>query len=158
MSERNRRFDDVRAVTVTDTVATVGLVGFALLAAGGLGLGLAVSGGSSDTTPSANFSFEYVGQSNLLFVTMESGEPIPANELVVASGETEKTWATIADMNNSSTVEQGDTIPLSENSPFGKAITGQDRVIVRWESGNRTKRLGNWSAQSQSSGSGFGSG
>jgi hypothetical protein len=89
---------------------------------------------------------------------MESGDPIPASELVVTSGDTEKTWATVADANNSTSVESGDTIALGENSPFGKAITGQDQVIVRWESGNQSKRLGNWSAQSQSGSSGFGDG
>jgi hypothetical protein len=156
MRDRDNRFDDVRAVTVTDSVATVALVGFTLVVAGGLGLGLTLSGGDSNATPSANFSFEYIGQSNLLFVTKETGDPIPAGELVLTSGDTEKTWAAVADSNNSSTVETGDTVPLGENSPFGKAITGQDQVIVRWESGNQTKRLGNWSAQSESGSSGFG--
>lgn len=151
MSGGKRAFDDVRAVTVTDNVASITLVAFVLLVGGGLGLGLAFSGGGdSGGAPSANFSFEYVDQANTMFVTMKSGDEIPASELVVVSGETSKTWATLADTNNSSMVAPGNSIALGKTTPFGKAITSDDRVIIRWVGNNQTKRLGNWSGSSKS--------
>lgn len=148
MEDPQGRFDDLRAVTVTDTVAAVTLIGFALILGGGLGLGIAFPGGGGGAggAPSANFSYQFFSQSNTVFVTLESGGPIPAGELVLVSGETEKTWAAVAEENNSSEVTEGDTVPIGPNSPFGAPVGSGDQVIVRWDDGNQTKRLGNYTA------------
>lgn len=146
MTDHDTRFDDLRAVTVTDSVAALSLIAFALIIGGGLGLGLVFpgSGASDGGAPSANFTFEYLTQANTVFVTLNSGGPIPAGDLVVAAGETEKTWAAVAEENNSTAVERGDTIPIGPNSPFGAPINNGDQVIVRWDDGNETKRLDNF--------------
>lgn len=149
MADPESRFDDLRAVTVTDTVAALTLISFALLLGGGLGFGIAFSGGGgggAGGAPSANFSYEFFSQSNTVFVTLESGGPIPAGDLVLVSGETERTWAAVAEENNSSEVTAGDTVPIGPNSPFGAAVQSGDQVIVRWDDGNQTKRLGNYTA------------
>ena len=146
MTDSRARFDDLRAVTVTDSVAALTLIVFALVLGGGLGLGLTFSGGGSDGAPSANFSFEYLSQSNTVFVTLNSGGPIPAGNLILVAGQTEKTWAAVAEENNSSEVTQGDTVPLGPNSPFGAPVENGDQVLVRWDDGNETKRLGNFTA------------
>jgi hypothetical protein len=148
MGDPESRFDDLRAVTVTDTVAALTLITFALVIGGGLGLGIVFpgGGGGSGGAPSANFSYEFFSQSNTVFVTLESGGPIPAGHLVLVSGEAEKTWAAVAQENNSTEVTQGDTVPLGPNSPFGAAVQSGDQVIVRWDNGNETKRLGNYTA------------
>jgi hypothetical protein len=147
MADPESRFDDLRAVTVTDTVAALTLIAFALVIGGGLGLGIAFpGGGGSGGAPSANFSYQFFSQSDTVFVTLESGGPIPAGNLLLISGETEKTWAAVAEENNSTEVTQGDTVPLGPNSPFGAAVENGDQVIVRWDDGNETKRLGNYTA------------
>jgi hypothetical protein len=148
MTDQHTRFDDLRAVTVTDTVAALSLIAFALIIGGGLGVGLVFPGGGGGDTgaPSANFTFEYLSQANTVFATLNSGGPIPGGELVVVAGETEKTWAAVAEENNSTMIERGDTIPLGPNSPFGAPINAGDQVIVRWDDGNETKRLDNFTA------------
>lgn len=142
---------DDRAVTVTDSIAAGTLVVLAVVLAAGLGLGVlfAPSGGTTNTT-TANFTFKHFPDGSALVVTFSKGEPLPAGELAVVSGETNVTWATLANSSTSKEVSKGSTVQLTGTGRFGKPITTSTQVRIVWTGGNGTKVLDRWPADSGS--------
>jgi hypothetical protein len=136
---------DRRATTVTDSIAAGSLVVLAVVLAAGLGLGVlyAPSDGGSNATR-ANFSYQHFSEDSVLVVTFSRGDSIPAGELAVTSGETNRTWATLANMSESKTVSEGSTIQLSRSGPFGKSITTNTQVQILYTGGNETQVVSRW--------------
>lgn len=133
-----------RAVTVNDAIAVGTLLVLSLVLSAGLGASIVFLEDERTGPPSANFTYQHFSTNSMLIVTHNEGDAIQASQLVVESDETKATWATIADANNSSKVAPGDSISLSENSPFGKDITTDDSVTIEWTDGNQTKVLSRW--------------
>jgi len=92
----------------------------------------------------ANFTYDYVEDSEALLVTHAEGDPIPAGQLEFEGESSKATWAELSGRNASSTVEPGDVVQLSEGSAYGEPIGPRDTVTVYYnDSGNRTQ-LDEW--------------
>jgi hypothetical protein len=92
----------------------------------------------------ANFTFQHFPDSSELIVTFSEGEPIPAGELALTSGDVNVTWATLANRSETSEVSRGSTIQLSADGRFGRPVTANTEVRVLWTGGNETRQLDRW--------------
>lgn len=136
---------DRRAVTIKNTPAVATLLLFTVIIGGGLGAAVMFAEEEDTGPPSANFTFKHFDRNSALIVTFDKGDSFTAGELLVSSREANATWAAVADTNNSTTVESGDTIQLSQGSEFGEAIISTDVVRIYWTGGNETIKLDEWS-------------
>jgi hypothetical protein len=136
---------DERAITVTDSIAAGTLIVLAVLLAAGLGLGvlLAPSDDGGNTTR-ANFTYQHFPDDSALVVTFSKGDPIPAGELAFVSGQTNVTWATLANTSESAEVSEGSTVQLTGTGRFGRPVTTDTDVEVVWTGGNETRVLSRW--------------
>ncbi|SDE80781.1 hypothetical protein [Halorientalis regularis] len=136
---------DERAITVTDSIAAGSLVVLAVVLAAGLGLGVlyAPSDGGTDATR-ANFSYQHFADDSVLVVTFAKGDPITAGDLSIVSGETNRTWAMLANTTESEEVSEGSTIQLTGTGRFGKPITTDTSVRIVYTGGNETRVLSSW--------------
>ncbi|MFB6309257.1 MAG: type IV pilin N-terminal domain-containing protein [Haloarculaceae archaeon] len=120
------------------------LIGITVVVTATVGLSAILDVGETGP-PRANFSYSYIEQNNMLIVTHQRGDPLPAGSVILSGEKNNVTWATIAGMNDTEMVSQGDTIQLSENNAFNQSLLRQDRVRIYYESnGNRTE-LSRWS-------------
>jgi len=133
-----------RAITVNDSMATITLVAFAIVLAAGLGTGILVEDDGTEGAPEANLSFQHYEDDSALVVTYERGDPIPAGDLAIVSGERNVTWATVANESDSTKITEGSAVQLSSASRFGKAVSTGDTVQVIWIGGNETEQVAEW--------------
>ncbi|AQL41266.1 hypothetical protein BV210_00420 [Halorientalis sp. IM1011] len=151
--ENSRRTvrDDERAITVTDSVAAGSLIAMAVVLAAGLGLGVLYAPADDAANGTrANFTFQHFSDDSVLIVTFSKGSSIPAGELAVVSGETNRTWAMLANVSESEGVSEGSTVQLTGSGRFGKPITTGTQVQIVYTGGNGTKVLDRWPAESGS--------
>ncbi|MFB6083658.1 MAG: hypothetical protein ABEJ94_05385 [Halorientalis sp.] len=148
-SRRTARGDD-RAITVTDSIAAGSLVALVVILSAGLGLGVLYSPSEEGNATQATFTFQHFPDGSVLVVTFSQGDPIPAGKLAVVSGETNRTWAMLANVSESTTVSEGSTIQLTGSGRFGKPITTSTRVRVVYITGNGTRVLDRWPPNSSS--------
>ncbi|WP_424019010.1 hypothetical protein ACOZ4N_05935 [Halorientalis pallida] len=136
---------DERAITVTDSIAAGSLVVLAVVLAAGLGLGVlfAPSEGGNNATR-ADFSYQHFSEDSVLVVTFVEGDSIQAGDLSVVSGETNRTWAMLANTTESQEVSQGSTVQLTGTGRFGRPITTDTTVRIVYTGGNETRVLSRW--------------
>jgi flagellin-like protein len=106
-----------------------------------LGLGDQVS----DTAPQASFDFDYEvnGSSGNLTVTHTGGASIPANQLNVTNGTTNKQWNTFPI--NSTNLSSNDDVTAGNSITF-QNVSNDDTVRVIWKNqeGTNTATLRQW--------------
>lgn len=141
---RARLADDELALSEITGVLVLVVFTIAITATIGVNV-LFVSEEDPGGPPEANFTYSYISESSVLIVGYEFGDPIDAGNLTVAGPEDNNvTWAQLADVNETTVVSSNEsaprTIQLSRNTPYGEAVTAQDkiRVIYTPPSGNET--------------------
>ncbi|WP_276247915.1 type IV pilin N-terminal domain-containing protein [Haladaptatus sp. YSMS36] len=130
---------------VSPVIGVILMVAITVILAAVIGtfvLGLGDQVGNS--APQASFSFDYNGADTLV-VTHESGDKIAASKLMVKSGSTSESWATID--GSASFVTAGNSITLNAaNTNWGTDIGGGDTVRLVYDDGSGdTSTLQKWS-------------
>jgi len=144
----DRVSDDDRAVTELTAVAT--LVGLTVLLVLGIGVNVFLFVPDDSGEPSANFTFQHLGETNALLVTHEKGDPIPSDDLYIESEDGNATWTALAGWEESRPVEPGTAVQVSEGGAFGAPVRTDDRVSVVWRNStaNQSATLARWSGGS----------
>jgi len=134
--------DDDRGLSESTSVAI--LVGITILVTASVGLNVLVVGEDDTGPPSANFSYDYVEQSRVLLVTHSRGDELQAGKVHFVALDADVTWAQLAGTNNTTAVERGDLVQLSDRNAFGRPVSQSTKVEILYEyEGNRTT-LGEW--------------
>jgi len=120
------------------------LVGITILVTASVGVNVLVVGEQDTGPPSANFTYDYVEQSRALLVTHSQGDSLQAGNVHFVALDRDVTWAELSGTNNTTAVEQGDLVQLSEQNAFGEPVASSTRIEILYEyEGNRTK-LDEW--------------
>jgi len=120
------------------------LVGITVLVTASVGLNVLVVTDEDTGPPSANFTYDYVEQSSVLLVTHSQGDELEAGKVHFVGADRDVTWAAVAGTNNTTAVERGDLVQLSERNAFGTSVASSTRIEILYEyDGNRTK-LDEW--------------
>lgn len=138
--------DDQRGVTINNSTAVATLLLFTVVIGGSLGAAVLFAPEEDTGPPTGNFSYQYFDSNSALIVTFEEGDSFEAGEVLLSNGNTNATWAAVAQMNNSTALTSGDTIQLSRGSAFGTSIISTDTVTIYWTGGNETIKLDEWSS------------
>ncbi|MBX0323520.1 type IV pilin N-terminal domain-containing protein [Halomicroarcula sp. F13] len=110
-----------------------------------VGLNVLVVDEDSSAGPQANFTYDYVGENELLLVTHSRGDALEAGNIEFEGPSKTVTWAQLANRNNTSMVEPGDIAQLSSGNAYGQRVSARDTIEIYYNrSGNRTK-LDEWS-------------
>ncbi|WP_459193909.1 type IV pilin N-terminal domain-containing protein [Halosimplex sp. J119] len=138
--ERDESARDPAERAISEFTGVAILIAVTLLVTGSVGLFVLVDPGEDDPGPNANFSFEYIDQSSVLFVEHERGDTFTAGNLTIRSGETAVGWATLANTENSTVIGPGDQVQLSDRNAFGRRVSTRDDVSVYYAppAGNET--------------------
>lgn len=130
--------DDERGLSESAGVAL--LVGITILVTASVGINVLVVEEEDTGPPSANFTYEYISESRSLLVTHSRGDSLRAGKLTFRENTNEVSWAALAMTNNSTMVQPGDIVQLSQRNAFGQSISTSSRieVLYRYE-GNQTK-------------------
>lgn len=136
---------------LSETVSVAILIGFTILVTASVGLNVLVVGEQQTGPPSANFTYDYVQESQVLLVTHSRGDELEAGNVHFVGADRDVTWATLAGTNNTTTVGPGDLVQLSERNPFQRRIATSTQIEILYEyEGNRTQ-LSEWPEPSSSS-------
>mgnify|MGYP000451121259 FL=1 len=120
------------------------LVGIPILVTASVGLNVLVVGEQDTGPPSANFTYDYIEQSRALLVTHSRGDELEAGKVHFVALDRDVTWAQLSGTNNTTAVEPGDLVQLSERNAFGSPVSSSTQVEILYEyEGNRTK-LDEW--------------
>lgn len=129
---------------MSESVGVAVLIGLTILVTAMVGLNVLVLDSDGSDQVRANFTYDYVEESEALIVTHAEGDAIPAGQLEFQGDTAKATWAELSGRNASATVEPGDVVQLGENGAYGTPIDSRTTVEVYLNrSGNRTK-LDEW--------------
>jgi hypothetical protein len=111
-------------------LASIGiLVGLTVVVTASVGLGVLFVDVDAQEGINATFTFEYRGESSLLLISPEAGDPLPAGDIEVDGPETSTTWADLAGMAPNETVEPGGLpVQLSESSAWGSSVSTVETI------------------------------
>ena len=130
--------DDTRAMSESIGIAL--LVGMTVVVTAVVGLNVLVvpeDGGGG--APSANFTYDYVSDAQLLIVTHSRGDELEAGGIEFRGPGENVTWAQLANRNETAMIGQGDVAQLGSENAYGRSVAGSDRIRIYYnESGNRT--------------------
>jgi hypothetical protein len=131
------RVDD-RAVSEFAGVAV--LVTLTVLITASVGVYALVGSGAEEGEVDANFSFRYIAESDLLIVSHDRGDQIPAGNLSIESDAADARWSTLAGRDDTAPVGTGDTVQVSERNAYGQPVSPDTevRVVHRPPEGNAT--------------------
>jgi len=138
-----RSFDD-DTLAMSESIGIALLVGMTILVTGIVGLNVLVVEEDSSGGPTANFTYDYVDQNELLLVTHDRGDPLEAGRIEFVGPVSNVTWATVANRNESDMVEPGDITQLSTDNAYGSRVSARDTITIYYnQNGNQTK-LDEW--------------
>lgn len=141
---RARRLD-TDTLAMSESIGIGVLVGFTVVVTAVVGLNVLVAPQFEESTgPQANFTYDYVDDSELLLVTHSRGDELEAGNIEFSGPGDNVTWATLANRNETDSVEPGDITQLSQENAYGRRVSAGDTITVYYnQSGNRTK-LDEW--------------
>jgi hypothetical protein len=127
-------------VAMSESIGIALLVGMTVVVTAIVGLNVLVvpeDGGGGP--PEANFTYDYVEDSELLIVTHNRGDELPAGNIDFRGPGENVTWAEIANRNESSLVGPGDVAQLGSENAYDQSVGGRETIRIYYnESGNRT--------------------
>ncbi|WP_424004293.1 type IV pilin [Haloarcula salina] len=130
---------------MSESIGVAALIGLTLLVTAIVGLNVLVI--DDDTGgPQANFSYDYVSQNELLIVTHQRGDELPAGDIELEGPAATVTWAELANREPSAMVGPGDLAQLSSGNAYGSRVGARDTVTIYYNasgSQNRTQ-LDRW--------------
>ncbi len=134
-----RGFDD-RGVSEGASVAV--LVVLTVVVTASIGVGVLIA--DTDEELDAELSFNHLPQREAMLITYEDGDPLRASNVVI-SGSNDVTWATLAGLNETATISQGDRVQLTEANAYGATVTEEANVSVVHVQNDTETVLGDWS-------------
>ncbi|MFB6162618.1 MAG: type IV pilin [Halococcoides sp.] len=141
------RLPENRAVSELTSVAAIVILGLVLVAVVGVNV-LYVE--STDTGPSATFSYQYFEPQSMLLVTFDSGDSIPAGQLQIEGKSSEATWDALNDQMNASTpVSPGSVVRIGPQGAYNAPVASDETVTVRYLNGSGSATtLSTWNGTS----------
>ena len=121
------------------------LVGMMVIVTAVVGLNvLVVTEDGANSAPQANFTYDYVSESELLIVTHSRGDELEAGNIEFRGPGENVTWADVANRNETAMIGEGDVAQLGGENAYDRRVAGGDRIRIYYnESGNRTQ-LDQW--------------
>ena len=131
-------------VGMTEGIGVAVLIGLTLLVTAMVGLNVLVIDDDDGGGPQANFSYDYIADSQALIVTHERGDEFEAGNVDIQGPDTRVTWAEVAGREPAATVGPGDVVQLSNGSAYQRQVGARDTITIYHNtSGNRTQ-LDQW--------------
>lgn len=140
---------DDDTVAMSESIGIGILVGMTIVVTAVVGVNvLVVQEGDDDGITQANFTWDYQEDSALLLVTHSRGDALEAGRVTFESRTSSATWAELASLNETASVEPGDIAQLGESNEWGSGVSSSDTITVYYnESGNQTQ-LDRWNGGS----------
>jgi hypothetical protein len=121
------------------------LVGMTVVVTAVVGLNVLVVDEDAGGAVEANFTYDYVSESELLIVTHSRGDDLRAGSVEFRGPGENVTWAQLSGRNESAMVSPGDVTQLGAENDYDRRVSGGDRIRVYYnESGSRTQ-IEEWS-------------
>ena len=130
-----------------DTLAMSESIGIGLLvvvtAVVGLNV-LVVAEQDDGGAPQANFTYDYVSESELLIVTHSRGDELQAGNIEFRGPGENTTWAELANRNETAPIGPGAVVQLGSQNAYDRRVSSGDTITIYHNaSGNRTQ-LDRW--------------
>ena len=131
---------DGDTVAMSENIGIALLVGMTVVVTAVVGLNVLVvpeDGGGG--APQANFTYDYVADSELLIVTHSRGDELQAGNVEFRGPGENVTWAELANRNETSMIGEGDITQLGSENAYDQSVGGSDTIRIYYnQSGNRT--------------------
>ncbi len=129
---------------VSEGTAVAVLVGFTLLVTASIGVGVLLFEEEPEG-PDLEFSYDYLDDASTLLITIDAGEDLPSENLLVSGPDNNVTWGGLAGYEDNRTVGTGDAVQVGRTNAYGSPVLENDRIDILYErsAGNSTV-VGSW--------------
>jgi hypothetical protein len=132
-------------VAMSESIGIGILVGMTVIVTAVVGLNVLIVDEDAGGPVDANFTYDYVSDSELLIVTHSQGDELEAGNVEFRGPGDNVTWAQLSGRNESAMIGPGDVTQLGAENAYNRRVSSRDRIRVYYnESGNRTQ-IDQWS-------------
>lgn len=129
---------------MSESIGVAVLIGMTILVTAMVGLNVLVAEEDDTDGPQANFTYDYVGDSELLIVTHQRGDELPAGKIEFHGPDAKASWAELANREPSARVGPGDITQLSSGNPYGQRVSARDTITVYYNASGNLTTLSRW--------------
>lgn len=123
------------------------LIGMTVIVTAVVGLNVLVAEEDGSGGPEANFTYEYVGESEILIVTHSRGDSFEAGSLEFNGPGGNVTWAALANRNESAQIEPGDITQLGSENAYGSRVSQRDTITIYYNRNGNQTQLDQWAGE-----------
>jgi len=118
---------------ISEAASTLTLVAVTILVVGAVGANVLFAETDGGDGPEATFTYDYFGEQQQLIIEHNTGEAIPAGQLLISGPRSEATWAeTNAQVDNSTLIGPGNVTQIGSANAFNRPVGSGDRIEIRY--------------------------